>query len=212
MAQLTMVSALELANETLKWTAKAIDALVVSSDRDYSIGGTQLNFSLDCQLAILKLCETNLDGHLRGPAFALLRPQLESFLVGAWLRLVATDDQIALFRDGKLTLDNLERLARDLESEQLCQDPFQAGVLTGIAKHKRILNSLAHGGIEHGKRQFDGREIAPRYSDNDTAEILKVSSLLALYATAVILSIAGAALRQQCRETLDRANAIGQLA
>lgn len=211
MAKLTLPGALQLARETLEWTAITINGLAQSSDRDASIGGTQISLSLDCQLAILKLCELNLDGHLRGPAFALVRVQLEAFLLGAWLRLVARDDQIKQFREEKFTPDDLDRLARDLESPEGCQDPFQARVLTGITQHKKLLNSLAHGGIEHSKRQFDGREIAPRYSDEETAEVLKLSSRLALYATAVLLCIAAPPLRQKCLEALERANAIGPL-
>ena len=129
-----------------------------------------------------------LTGHNNGSSsFALVRPQLEAYLRGMWMQSVATDEEIELFiEEDKLRL-SLQKMANEVQN--IC-DPDDDTLIKLVEKSKKPLHSLTHGGTHQVNRHFrDGETIKADFKQNELAENLYYSNVVAIYTGVAVASI-----------------------
>ncbi len=104
-----------------------------------------------------------------GSAFALARSVTEILYRGVWFTVCATDEQVKQF----LKNDRI-----DLTVAQLSAGIDAACGLDYFAELKKqtwnVLNSYAHTGMLQVGRRFDGKKLAPSYTDVEQVELLRV--------------------------------------
>lgn len=122
----------------------------------------------------------------RGSASALVRPQLEAFLRGAWLHRCATELAATAFLNDK-DPPSPNAMIKELEQHEF----FKNGALS-LLKDKlwNGLCSYTHAGGLHVTRRISATEIVQNYSDDELIEMLGVCNLVALISAAEILDIA----------------------
>jgi hypothetical protein len=120
-----------------------------------------------------------------GSAAALVRPQFEAFLRGAWLHRCASEAKAEEFLND---IDPPKTTTIISELEQI--EDFKDRVLT-LSKQKMwgALCSYTHGGGLHIQRTISDSEIIQNYSDDEMIDMLKISNLLALYSAAEVAEI-----------------------
>lgn len=142
--------------------------------------------SVRVAVSLLHLCiehqtavHTLVDHGVIGSAFALLRPQFESYVRGVWYHRCATDAQVASFFGGaeppKISplIEAIERLPG-----------FDDGVLTLIKKGTwRELNDFTQGGTI---------QVKARNSRDEVASNWKREHIIGLLESAVVFSKLGA--------------------
>jgi hypothetical protein len=127
------------------------------------------------------------DQPLWGPAFALLRIQLEAFVRGVWLARCATDDQLAWFVEGKLgNHRKFHKLVTAVE-EALKHD---GAVLTKLRLQSwTLFNDFTHTGFQHVVRRNSKTTTGPNYMDQELIQALRVATAVGLLAAIEMLSL-----------------------
>ena len=122
----------------------------------------------------------------RGSAAALVRPQLESFLRGAWLHRSASEQAVDAF------LKDVSPPSPGDMIEALEQhDFYKSGSLSALkAKAWNGLCSYTHAGGLHVTCRLSATEIVQNYDQEELIEMLELSNLVALIATCEIAEIA----------------------
>jgi hypothetical protein len=130
---------------------------------------------------------TLVDNNVYGSAFALVRPQFEAFVRGAWYHRCASDNQIDKFLRGgepppiKEQIETLEAL-----------DGFSGGFLKGIKDNAwKNLSDFTHGGAIQVKARNTTDEVVSRYKSEHVAGIVSMSVTLSLLAAVGISAVAG---------------------
>lgn len=141
-----------------------------------------LHLSIEHHASIALLVRYN---YHRGSAAALIRPQFEAYLRGAWLHRCATEEEAEAFLNDKNPPD-LPEMIKKIERNEY----FKNGELSAL-KHKLwpALCSYTHAGGLHITRRVSATEIVSNYSDEEMMEMLQVSNFLALISTAKIAEI-----------------------
>jgi hypothetical protein len=113
----------------------------------------------------------------RGSAFALLRPQIEACFRGLWVQQLASEiDVEAIRKDGAEPFPKFKKMAKDLD-DALSAD----GLFTGIATGWQTMSGFTHSGLQHLSRfSLSSGVLAPKYSDEDTCRVLRISASAAL--------------------------------
>lgn len=111
--------------------------------------------------------------NLMAPAFALLRPQIDTAYRGLWSNLIATDEQVNAIRGGsEKPFPKFRPMAADLDNAY-----GAGGWLQSFADRWAALNGYTHSGLEQLGRQFrDDDTIGPNYPDEMVVELLVVSA------------------------------------
>ena len=144
-----------------------------TNGRNFSAKGTDiwgvclLQHSLDVADAIIILLERDRPG----PALALARPLLESFVRGIWILHCASDEQVENFRKGKCPLRPQLLEAMDEHDEA----KPHADWICEQTENNNIFNDFTHGGIEHVLRRITendeknppGTVVEPNYQEQD---------------------------------------------
>jgi hypothetical protein len=126
-------------------------------------------------------------GQNAGSACALLRPQFESYVRGAWIFNCASDDQVKSFREDN-DPPGFGSLIKELET----QDAWKGGGLSVMKSHVwTALCSYTHGGGLHVSRRIRDNEIVGNYSADDLTQILDFSNNFALLAANELFGMAG---------------------
>jgi hypothetical protein len=163
--------------------ADSIDDLSFdASDKNRAAAGC-LQISIEHHASIELLVE---NVHHRGSAAALVRPQLEAFLRGAWLHRCATEQAATDFLNDK-NPPGPTALIVALEQNEF----FKNGALS-MLKQKLWdgLCSYTHAGGLHVARRIAATEIVANYSDEEMIEMFEVCNLVALMASYEISEIA----------------------
>jgi hypothetical protein len=175
-------------NDVLVFTKKFISVIqdgadglsLEGNDKDRAAAGC-LQISIDHHAAIELLIEY---GH-RGSAAALVRPQFEAFLIGAWLHRCATDQKARKFLEDK-NPPKLTAMIGELET----YDYVKCGLSILNQKIWKGLCSYTHTGGLHVARRLTPTKIIANYSDEEMMDMLEVSNLVALIASYEISELA----------------------
>ncbi len=176
-------------NDILVSTKKFISAIADGID-DLPIDGSDKNrAAAGClQISIehhasIELLVSHV--HHRGSAAALVRPQFEAFLRGAWLHRCATEEKATAFLNDKDPPSPAVQI-KELEQHEF----FKNGYLTLLkAKLWDGLCSYTHAGGLHVTRRISATEIVANYSDEEMIEMLEICNLVALVAAYEITEI-----------------------
>ncbi len=167
--------------EFISVIADSVDGLSLeNNDKNLAAAGClQLSFEHHASIALL------VENLHRGSAAALVRPQFEAFLRGAWLYRCATEAAATEFLHDK-SPPSPATMISDLEQ----YDEFKSRVLS-IFKDKmwNALCSYTHAGGLHVTRRISATEIIQNYSDQELIEMLEISNLVALYSAAELSAV-----------------------
>ena len=129
------------------------------------------------------------DQPLWGPAFALLRTQLEAFIRGVWLARCATDDQLAWFADGKL---DKHRKFHELVTAVEQALKHDGAALTKLREQSwSFFNDFTHTGFQHVVRRNSEATTGPNYTDQELIQALRFARAIGLLAAIEMLSLSG---------------------
>lgn len=150
--------------EIAKKLSEEIHELTNEKDYPKNYGLTLLQQSQDICDAIRILLEANLPG----PASALARPMLDTYVRGLWLLNHAPDEEIERFLAGnKLPGFNelLDAIGNDEETggawiHQICE------------LNRDAFHDLTHGGIEHVLRRITDDSIEPNYPEEEKIRLI----------------------------------------
>ena len=113
-----------------------------------------------------------------GSAFALLRPQFETYVRGTWFHRCASDEQIQAFLDGS-DPPRLDTLINELEKVE----EFDCGTLGELKKSSyRNLCDFTHGGMVQVKARNSMDEVFSNYRPEHVINILEASTAFSLQA------------------------------
>lgn len=150
--------------EIAKKLSEEIHELTNEKDYPKNYGLTLLQQSQDICDAIRILLEANLPG----PAWALARPMLDTYVRGLWLLNHAPGEEIERFLAGnKLPGFNelLDAIGNDEETggawiHQICE------------LNRDAFHDLTHGGIEHVLRRITDDSIEPNYPEEEKIRLI----------------------------------------
>lgn len=144
-------------------------------------------------VALFHLCiehhkgiHTLVDFGVLGSAFALLRPQFEAFVRGAWFKECASDAQLRSYLSGN-DPPNFGTLNKQLQSVE----GFELTILGSLTKQGwRNLCDLTHGGALQVKARITPDEVTIAYKPSHIVDLLGLSSNLSLLAGVQIAAAA----------------------
>lgn len=142
-----------------------------------------LHLSVEHQTGIHVL----VDNGVIGSAFALIRPQLEAFVRGAWYHRCASDEQVLAFIKGAKPPE-ISQLISALEN----LEAFDGRLLSSVkASAWGNLCDFTHGGTTQVKARVTADEITSNYKHEHICGMLESSAALSLLATVEIASVIG---------------------
>jgi hypothetical protein len=129
---------------------------------------------IEHQRAILELVRLR----LYAPAFALLRPQLETVVRALWVNRLATDEQIvAIGQEGNEPFPRPFRTMCDVVDQAYRTDGYFRGCADdGWA----ALNGYTHSGLEQLGRRYSGNDVVSNYPELAVGGLLEISASLSL--------------------------------
>lgn len=151
-----------------------LDGLETGADHRTAVGLALLHLSREHHSSVIILINSG----LAGSAFALLRPQMESFLRGLWHYHCATDRQIANFLSGK--------------------EPPKKSVMIKALKNVWIYKSLleiienlvwkefcdyTHGGMIQTKARVVGGEVLQNFLPQHVTAVISASATLSMFSS-----------------------------
>ena len=108
---------------------------------------------------------------------ALVRPVYEAYVWSAWTLRIATDDQLRLLAEGRLTT-GLEVRIRALDRAGF----FDQSMLIDMKPLIRRMDGFVHGGFEHMRYRIHRDAVIARYPDGLIVDALQVADLFAVMA------------------------------
>lgn len=189
--------AIETSGACINWIGDQVDGLDLAASRRMKLAGACMLVSLTHHGSIPSLIK---DGRLVS-AFALLRPQIDSYIRGLWIAYLARDEEI----DGVCNGDDppsTRKLILQLEASGHF-DPQSLSTI-GQAIWPTVCD-FTHTGIRVLVRHLTPTEIAPAFEDDEILEVLASADSWAYLAA---ISIAGLAENDAlAKRLLDRARA-----
>lgn len=157
---MTLNQILEIAKELSTW----IHAHIKEAEYPKNPGLALFQQSQDICDAIRILLEANLPG----PAWALARPMLDTYVRGLWLLNRASDEEIEMFLAGNEPpgfKDLLNAIGKDEEAggawiHKICE------------LNRKAFHDLTHGGIEHVLRRITDDSIEPNYPEEEKIRLI----------------------------------------
>ena len=167
----------EAFEKTRAWVARGnalVDSLALESDERTRVSAALFHLSLEHHGSILALAEKQ---HF-GSAFALARPQFESYVRGVWFQCCATKEQLQHF-----TADNnppgIDQLIEAIEE----QPAYSEKILSGLkARIWGALCGFTHGGYVQVSWRITPEEITSDFSEELLVSLLVTSCALSLQA------------------------------
>jgi len=120
---------------------------------------------------------TMAEGDHRASLLALVRPIYEAYVWSAWTLRIATDDQLLLLAEGKLTT-GLEARIRALDRAGFFDQPMLADMKPLIKR----MDGFVHGGYEHMQYRIHRDGVIARYPDHLIVDALQFADLFAVMA------------------------------
>jgi len=162
------------------WAHEQTNETQMPNDRRKRISLSIFQQSLDIGDAILVLFESNLPG----PAFALARPLLESYVRGVWLLNHASEEQIDNFVNGKCP--KFPELLNDIGDDA---DTGGSWIRATTDLNLKAFHDLTHGGIEHVNRRITENYIEPNYPEEESIRLMQLRNEVHINITTFLLSL-----------------------
>jgi len=175
----------DIRDQSLAWMAQCIDLVNGTNVEDSpraKIAAAFQHLCIEHYTAIHIL----IDQDVRSSALALLRPQFEAYVRGAWYHHCAPDGAIEKLVRGGST----PQLADLVEALQVIP-AYSAGSLARIkAEHGQALNDFTHGGAIQVFSRLENWQITSRHTDANVETALRFSARLSMLAGVAIAEIA----------------------
>lgn len=140
---------------------------------------------------------------LYGAAAALVRPMLEMFVRGLWVRDCATDEQFNRVSSPENDGSSWPVLMAEMTADVDAKAGFN-GWLVGLQqRYWKAFCSYAHGGLRLIARRNSSEAIESTATEEEMIEIVRFAVLMSLFATSIWCEIAGDA--EGAREAAARA-------
>lgn len=172
-------------NQSMQWLNACndlVDGMNFKSTERKRISAGLFHLSMEHQGAIHLL---TVNKHY-GSAFAMLRPQLEAFIRGAWYQHCASDEDIAKFQRHEEP-PKINRLIREIEATPA----YLENTLKEIKDNAwSTLCSYTHGGFYQVSNRNTENEISCNYDTNHIIDLINQScsiTLLTMNAISILL-------------------------
>lgn len=133
-----------------------------------------------------------------GSAFALLRPQFETYIRGVWYHRCAADTQVSLFIAGEQP-PKINVLIEEIEKLEAFDEKLLSSTKRQIWRN---LNDFTHGGTTQVKARCTVDEITQNYREEHIANLLAASASWSLLAGVALAAAVGTeALARQLHST-----------
>ena len=124
---------------------------------------------------------------LYGSAAALLRPQMESYVVGLWLANEATDGEVSKFKSNGQLKSRKRKNANKIFSEYIDELVSVPTDLQEVLKKNKddvwaALNGYTHGGLIAVTRRFKDKHIKSNYDDMTVESLAHFANQYAVFA------------------------------
>lgn len=180
---------------------KCINIDVPAEDR-FSLSVALIDISLEHYYSISKLVEMK----LYGSAAALIRPQMESYVVGLWLISEATDEEVLRFKSNKPLKSRTRRIKNKKANKHFSEyidelknvgDDMRETIKLNKKDVWSALNGYTHGGLIAVSRRFKEDYIKPDFSDELIDSLSHFTNQYAVFALTFIGNLpSGAPLRE----------------
>ena len=108
---------------------------------------------------------------------ALTRSIYEAYVWATWTLWIATDDQLNLLAEGRLSR-GLEKMVGDLDKVRSFEEPMLKEMKPVIDK----MNGFVHGGFEHLRYRIHKTGVRPQYPRDLIIDALRIADLFAIMA------------------------------
>ncbi len=109
-----------------------------------------------------------LEANLAGPAWALARSMLETYVRGLWLLNHASDEEIEMFLAGN-KLPGFNKLLDAIGNDE---ETGGAWIHKICELNREAFHDLTHGGIEHVLRRITDDSIEPNYPEEEKIRLI----------------------------------------
>ena len=179
---MTIQAALARSADLSNWIDSSIHGLEIPSGDREVMAGALFDQVHEHHKAIQLLLKSS----FVGSAFSLVRPTLETFIRGVWLRRCASDKEVENFAKDKIS-QSFGTLIKEIEA----RPGYDVGVLSKVKKEAwSAMCSYAHGGYLQAVRRITPVQITANYSEDEMLEVINSSSAIALLAASEIFSMA----------------------
>ncbi len=186
------MTSIELLNRLTREISQCIETEVSSEDRA-SLSAALTDISLEHYRSISILVGSK----LFGSAAALVRLQIESFVVGLWIFTAATDEEIYRFKSNKPLQSRGRRKVKNKkvgkqfgeyveELKDKIGDDLSKEIIWNKADLWKALNGYTHGGNIAVTRRFKGNSILCNYDEGTLEEMAQLSNQYAVFALNLI--------------------------
>jgi len=178
---MTIRAPLDEAKELSDWLWDGMDGLAVDDNLRDRLAIAALTVALHHHKALIFLLE---NGSYQS-FMALLRPQTDAWVNGAWLHLCATDEELEHFAGGKSHVQPkaiFERLEKALDSEVI------AIIKSGRWKE---MCDFTHTGILQLQRNLTADAVEANYPEEELVRALEQANACAVIATTFAAGVAG---------------------
>jgi hypothetical protein len=162
--------ALEKSGRWLNRLSDLIDGLSFTTDFKNRVSASLFHLSIDHHGGVHTLVKSK----LYGPAIALLRPQFETYLRGAWYNHCATEEQVDAFIHGAEPPRVNQQIADLVTKEGYKDSPLRE--LKDVVWNDFC--DFTHGGIKQVGSRITDTEITQSYDLSDIARLLNSSAIL----------------------------------
>ncbi len=165
-----------------RWVADVSCDLKLPEDDRLAISAAIFSFTLDTGDSIIFLLERNLPG----PAFALARLHLESYVSGIWYLDYASDEARKKYKSG--VYPKLETMKKALKKSN---GSVPHWITENIKLNLSDFHTLAHPSVAHVIRRYsDSGVIEPNYPEEEIRNIVLHTIQTQIGATAYLLTLA----------------------
>ena len=157
---MTLNQILEIAKELETWIHEHTNEI----DCPDNPGLTLLQQSQDICSALIILIGANLPG----PAYALVRSMLDSYVRGLWLLNHASEEEIKMFLAGN-ELPGFKKLLDAIGNDE---ETGSAWIHKISEFNREAFHGFTHGGIEHVLRRIADHSIQPNYPEKEQIRLM----------------------------------------
>jgi len=177
---MTMKASLEDAKKLSNWLWDGLDGLTVDDGLRERLSIAALTVAIHHHKALIFLLENSSYQSF----MALLRPQTDAWVNGAWLHLCATDDELEAFAAGKnhvMPKEIFDRLEEALDN----------GVVALIKKGRwKEMCDFTHTGILQLQRNLTADTVEANYSEEELLRGLEQANACAVIAASFAAGVA----------------------
>lgn len=156
---------IEIAKEFGTWIHEHTNEVAHSNNLRTTTGLGILQQSQDICDAITILIDSNLPG----PAHALARSMLDTYIRGLWLFNYASEEELNKFLKGECP--DFKKLLIEIGNEA---ETGGAWIHEIAASNRKAFHDLTHGGAEHLLRRITANSIEPNYPEEELVRLMHI--------------------------------------